>query len=143
MGRYTSRSADETVALGQKLGSLLSGGEAIAFTGGLGSGKTTFCRGIAAGLGSVDQVSSPTFAVANLYRGPLPFAHFDAYRVAGMEDLETAGLYDYRDRGVVVAVEWSERVAGMLEEPLILVDIAFAEGNPEHRIITIEGAPEL
>lgn len=138
MGRYITRSAQQTAALGEKLAATLSGGEVIAFTGGLGAGKTTFCRGVAAGLHSRDEVSSPTYAIVNLYRGPVPFAHFDAWRVQGPEDLEAAGYYDFLDAGAVIAVEWSEQVAGLLEKPLIRVDIAVL--SPEERQIDIEGA---
>lgn len=138
MGRYITCSAQQTEALGERLGATLRGGEVIAFTGGLGAGKTTFCRGIARGLSATDPVQSPSYAIVNLYRGPLPFAHFDAWRLEGLEDLETAGYYDYLDSGAVIAVEWSEKVADHLEEPLIRVDIRPLAG--EEREITIEGA---
>ena len=138
MPRFTTTSPEETMALGRRLGALLAGGQVVAFTGGLGAGKTTFCRGLAQGLGSVDPVSSPTFAITNLYRGRVPFAHFDAYRLDGPEDLEAAGFYDHLDAGAVVAVEWSERLAGALPAPLVSVDIAGGEDDIRH--ITIEGA---
>lgn len=139
MGRYITRSAQQTADLGERLAATLRGGEVIAFTGGLGAGKTTFCRGIAAGLGSRDDVQSPTYAIVNLYRGPIPFAHFDAWRVEGPEDLEAAGYYDYLDAGAVIAVEWSERVAPLLEGPLIRVGITVL--SPEERQIDIDGDP--
>lgn len=137
MPQFTTTSAHQTAALGRRLGAVLRGGEVIAFTGGLGAGKTTFCTGLAAGLGCKDPVSSPTFTIANLYRGPIPLAHFDAYRIQDENDLETAGFYDYRDSGAVVAVEWSEHVSPLLEEPLIHVDICLLPGG--NRSITIEG----
>ncbi len=141
MGRHITRSEEQTVALGRQLAATLQGGEVIAFTGEMGAGKTAFCRGIAAGLGSQDPVHSPTYAVVNLYRGRIPFAHFDAWRTYGPEDLEEAGLYDYIDSGAVVAVEWSERAAGLLPTPLIRVDIRALDATG--REITIEGAAEL
>ncbi|NLW78213.1 MAG: tRNA (adenosine(37)-N6)-threonylcarbamoyltransferase complex ATPase subunit type 1 TsaE [Ruminococcaceae bacterium] len=137
MPSFITGSPEETMALGRRLGNKLKGGELITFTGGLGSGKTTFCRGIAQGLGSQDPVSSPTFAVANLYRGPIPFAHFDAYRIQHADDLETAGFYDYLDSGAVVAVEWSEQVADWL--PPAQVRISITAPDAEHRTIMIEG----
>ena len=94
----------------------LPGGALIAFTGGLGAGKTAFCQGLAEGLGCTDPVSSPTFAIVNYYRGPRPLAHFDLYRIHTENDLAAAGFYDYLDMGAVVACEWSENCADLLEQ---------------------------
>lgn len=142
MAQHLSASPAQTAALGRALARRLHGGELIAFTGGLGVGKTAFCTGIASGLGTTDPVSSPTYTIANYYRGPQPFAHFDAYRVQGPEDLEAAGLYDYLDAGAVVAIEWSENARPLPEEaPLIQVDMEqMANGR---RKITIRGVEGL
>ena len=99
MEEYITHSRDETVALGRRLAAELAPGSLIAFTGGLGAGKTAFCQGIAEGLGCTDPVSSPTFAIVNYYRGPRPFAHFDLYRIHTEVDLSAAGFYDYLDMG--------------------------------------------
>ena len=117
----------------------LPGGALIAFTGGLGMGKTAFCQGLAEGLGCTDPVSSPTFAIVNYYRGPQPLAHFDMYRIHSEEDLYTAGFYEYLDEGAVVAAEWSENFADLLaaEHP-VRVDIRPGPG-PNDREIEIEG----
>lgn len=141
MGSWITHSPEETMALGRRLAAHLHGGEVLAFTGGLGSGKTTFCRGIAAGLGTQDPVSSPTFAIAHLYRGSPPFAHFDAYRTQGEDDLEAAGFYDYLDAGAVVAVEWSERVHHLLPPAAIRINMEVLGGAS--RRITIEGVKGL
>ena len=94
MEEYITHSRDETVTLGRCLAAKLAPGSLIAFTGGLGAGKTAFCQGIAEGLGCTDPVSSPTFAIVNYYRGPRPFAHFDLYRIHTEVDLSAAGFYD-------------------------------------------------
>ena len=111
----------------------------IAFTGGLGAGKTAFCEGLAKGLGCTDPVSSPTFAIVNYYRGPRPFAHFDLYRISTENDLCAAGFYDYLDEGAVVAAEWSENFADLLalEDP---IHINIERVDDTTRRITIEGA---
>ena len=70
MAVYTTHAKAETVALGKQLAAVLKSGDLVLFTGGLGAGKTAFCEGIAAGLGCIDAVSSPTFAIVNAYRGP-------------------------------------------------------------------------
>ena len=120
MQEFVTHSRQETVAVGRELAKTLPAGALIAFTGGLGAGKTAFCQGLAEGLGCTDPVSSPTFALVNYYRGPRPFAHFDLYRIHTEGDLAAAGFYDYLDMGAVVACEWSENCAELLdlENPL-------------------------
>ena len=105
MQEFVTHSREETVAVGRELAKTLPAGALIAFTGGLGAGKTAFC---------------PTFAIVNYYRGPRPFAHFDLYRIHTEGDLAAAGFYDYLDMGAVVACEWSENCAELLdlENPL-------------------------
>ncbi|MGN0974775.1 MAG: tRNA (adenosine(37)-N6)-threonylcarbamoyltransferase complex ATPase subunit type 1 TsaE [Gemmiger sp.] len=141
MAKYYTRSREETVALGRELAKKLPAGALIAFTGGLGAGKTAFCQGLAEGLGCTDPVSSPTFAIVNYYRGPRPFAHFDLYRIHTEEDLAAAGFYDYLDMDAVVAAEWSENCAGLLaRENPITVDISRPDAaNDSLRCIVIEG----
>ena len=135
---YVTHSQQETEELGRRLAQTLGPGSLVLFTGGLGAGKTAMCRGIARGLGCTDEVSSPTFAIVNVYRGPQPFAHFDLYRASSREDLEAAGFYDYLDTGCVVAAEWSENAAQLLAgEQAVRIDIAQTEDGA--RRITIEG----
>ena len=136
MEEYITHSRDETVALGRRLAAELAPGSLIAFTGGLGAGKTAFCQGSAEGLGGTDPVSSPTFAIVNYYRGPRPFAHFDLYLIHTVGDLAAAGFYDYLDLGAVVACEWSENCAELLdlENPL---RIHIERGDETTRKITI------
>lgn len=138
MASYLTTSREETVALGRRLAATLSPGSLVTFTGGLGTGKTAFCQGLAEGLGCTDPVSSPTFAIVNYYRGPQPMAHFDLYRISTEQDLAAAGFYDYLDQGAVVAAEWSENLADLLalEHP-VQVDIRHKDENS--RLITITG----
>lgn len=138
MAVFETHSQDETAALGEQLARTLSPGSLVLFTGGLGAGKTAFCRGMAHAFGCTDEVSSPTFAIANVYRGPQPFAHFDLYRIHTREDLEAAGFYDYLDMGYIVAAEWSENAADILAgEDAVRVDIVRTGDND--RRITVEG----
>ena len=121
MSEYITHSRAETVALGARMAAVLAPGSLVAFTGGLGAGKTAFTEGLAEGLGCTDPVSSPTFAIVNYYRGPRPFAHFDLYRIHTEVDLSAAGFYDYLDMGAVVAAEWSENCADLLPDYLRFV----------------------
>lgn len=141
MAVYMTHSKEETMALAQQLSRQLQNGGLIAFTGGLGAGKTAFCAGLAKGLGCTDEVQSPTFSIVNVYRGKIIFAHFDMYRISTEEDLYAASFYDYLDSGAVVAAEWSENIAQFLEEPYITIDIEVLGEND--RRITIEGAAPL
>lgn len=129
MPQYISKSEDETIQLGMKLAKKLKPGCFVAFTGGLGAGKTAFCRGIAQGLDCIDTACSPTFAIVNYYRGRQPFAHFDLYRGASEQALETAGFFDYLDAGAVVAAEWSENMDKALCTPDITIDITQLDEN--------------
>ena len=141
MGVYLSHSKEETAALCRQLAEELRGGGLVVFTGGLGAGKTAFCGGIAEGLGCTDPVSSPTFSIVNVYRGPVTFAHFDMYRIRSEEDLYACSFYDYLDSGAAVAVEWSENIADYLDEPCIRVEIENL--GLDERKITVTGAKYL
>ena len=135
---YITNSAEETEALGARLGERLEPGAVIAFTGDLGAGKTAFTRGLAQGLGIVDRVTSPTFTIVNEYEGGrLPLFHFDMYRLGSSDELFDIGWEDYLARGGVCAVEWSENVADALED-VIPVRICRGESHSQ-RVITIEG----
>lgn len=124
--------------MAQALAAQLHGGEVIAFTGGMGAGKTAFTRGLAIGLGAGDVASSPTFAIVNEYPGRLILEHFDMYRIESWDDLYSTGFFDYLDTDRVLAVEWSENIAAALPEDAITIDIQPGE-TENQRIITING----
>lgn len=134
--RFLTHSALDTERVGSRLAAQLRAGDVIAFYGGLGAGKTAFTRGLAAGLGVTDAVTSPTYTIVNEYlTGRLPLFHFDMYRLSSSEELFDIGWEDYLARGGVCAVEWSETVSDALEG-CIRVDIRRGEGEND-RIITI------
>ncbi len=104
-----SRGPAETQALGAKLGARLGAGSLLAFTGGLGAGKTAFIRGLAEGLGITEPVTSPTFTIVNEYEGGrLPLFHFDLYRLGSSDELFDIGWEDYLRRGGICA-RWPKR----------------------------------
>ena len=117
----TTHSPAQTQALAERLAKLLRPGDVLAYTGPMGAGKTTFTVGLARGLGSSDWVSSPTFALVQEYRGPVPLCHFDFYRITGVDDLYATGFFDYLDGTRVLAVEWSERIPDALPEGAIRI----------------------
>ena len=82
----------ETYASGFRLGETAKRGQVFALIGDLGVGKTVFTKGLAAGLGITEPVSSPTFTIVQIYEGGrLPFYHFDVYRIRDVEEMEVIG----------------------------------------------------
>ena len=139
MVQVLSASPEQTMAYGEKLGRALKGGEVIAYFGGLGAGKTCFTAGLARGLGVVDDVHSPTFAIVNEYRGEIPLCHFDMYRVTTFDSLCSTGFFDYLDGRRVLAVEWSENIENALPaEHVIRLRIERGAGENE-RILQMTG----
>lgn len=136
---FITRSPQETERLGAALARYLLPGDVLAYTGDLGAGKTAFTRGLAAGLGITDRVTSPTYTVVNEYlNGRLPLFHFDMYRLHSADELFDIGWEDYLTRGGVCAMEWSENVEDALEDP-IRVELRKVDDDPEQRVISIEG----
>ena len=139
MVEVISNSPVETEALASKLGAVLTGGETIAYFGGLGMGKTRFTAGLAKGMGISADVSSPTFSLVHEYRGDKTLYHFDMYRITTFDDLCSTGFFDYLDWGGVLAVEWSENIENALpEEKLIKIEIMRGD-NDDCRIIRMSG----
>lgn len=137
MIKYTSKNIYETETIGEKIGKRLKGTEVIALYGGLGMGKTALTRGIVKGAGCDDDVSSPTFAIVNEYRGKFKIYHFDMYRIDGWDDLYSIGFFDYLENGVLI-IEWSENIEAVLPENCIRIRIE--QGKTENsRVFTIEG----
>ena len=138
---FTTHSPAETEKIGAALGKILPPGTVLAYEGDLGAGKTAFTRGLAAGLGCTDMVTSPTYTIVNEYlSGRLPLFHFDMYRLADADALFDIGWEDYLDRGGICAVEWSENVEDAMEDA-IRVRIEKLDGDS--RRITIEGGEDL
>ena len=88
-------SPEETYRLGEKIGREASAGDVFTLVGDLGTGKTVFTQGVAAGLGITEPISSPTFTIVQVYEeGRLPFYHFDVYRIGDIEEMEEIGYED-------------------------------------------------
>ncbi|MFC1738946.1 tRNA (adenosine(37)-N6)-threonylcarbamoyltransferase complex ATPase subunit type 1 TsaE [Planctomycetota bacterium] len=116
--RIVSNSEDETQELGRKIGSQLKGGEVVALSGLLGSGKTYLIKGIAAGAGAEDAgrvVNSPTFVIVNEYAGRFEIYHIDAYRLDSLNEFEMLGFDDYCGPASVVLIEWADKIESALQ----------------------------
>lgn len=128
----TTRSPEQTRALGRALGEVLRAGDLIMLSGGLGAGKTTLTQGIGEGMGVRGRVASPTFIVARVHPSPVggpDLIHADAYRISDLEDLETLDL-DSSLADSVTVVEWGEgKTEGMSSERLEIAVVRATGGT--------------
>ena len=136
----TTTSAEQTTALGERLGKLLSPGDVIALFGDLGAGKTTLTRGIAVGLGLAADIHSPTFTLIHEHPGPTPLYHVDLYRLASELEVETLGLEEYIYSDGVTIIEWADRMTSML--PNDRLDITLRMLGDTERELTFEAESE-
>ena len=112
-----TRSAAETLALGERLGRAAHPGDVVALIGDLGTGKTVFTKGIFRGLdGDPREVVSPTFVLMRRLDGRMPLYHFDAYRLRGPGEILEIGAEEAFCGGGLCVVEWADHVTGALPE---------------------------
>ncbi len=125
----------ETEALGKRLGRLLEAGDFIALVGELGSGKTCFVRGVAAGMevDAAEPVTSPTYAILHIHGGRLALYHFDLYRLGGDEEAAQLGFTEYFYGNGVSIVEWADRLQGEMPEESLTITFTH-EGEDKRRI---------
>jgi tRNA threonylcarbamoyladenosine biosynthesis protein TsaE len=134
---YISRSPEDTVEFGRRLGYSLRGGDVVLLSGQLGSGKTVLTKGIALGIGIQEVITSPSFTIMNLYAGKLELCHADFYRLdnaAEMEDLLERYLYN---ESTVTVIEWGEALMDILP----LYQHARIEIADDYRVIYGEAKP--
>lgn len=112
-----TNSEKETYELGYQLGQSAKPGMVCTLVGDLGVGKTVFTKGLAAGLGIEEPVSSPTFTIVQVYEeGRLPFYHFDVYRIGDVEEMDEIGYEDYVYGEGVSLIEWANLIEEILPE---------------------------
>ena len=136
-----SQSADQTIKYAQKFARKLKGGEVIGLIGELGSGKTTFVKGLAQGMGIKEPITSPTFVMLKEYRIPKAnqptLVHVDAYRVENLDDIKSVGIEDYFNRnGAIVVIEWAEKIKKILPKDTLY--IGFKHKSEREREINLE-----
>jgi tRNA threonylcarbamoyladenosine biosynthesis protein TsaE len=112
---FISNSPDETEDFGRRFAENVQAGDVLGLTGDLGSGKTQFVKGLVAGLGGSDAVTSPTFSLIHEYsHGRLPVYHFDFFRVEDRQSAERLGLDDYFGGDGVCVIEWANRFPDLI-----------------------------
>ncbi len=133
-----SHSAEETQAVGERLGARLGPGAVVACIGKLGAGKTCFLQGLALGLGVESPVTSPTFVLINEYRGRLPVHHLDAYRTESLTEVLDLGIEELMHGDGVTVIEWADKMLPLLPTHAIIVTID-GLGDEPRRIVIQEG----
>lgn len=112
-----SFSAEETHALGMKMGQEAKPGDVYTLVGDLGVGKTVLTQGIAEGLGIDEAICSPTFTIVQVYEeGRMPFYHFDVYRIGDIEEMDEIGYEDYFYGEGLTMIEWANLIEEILPE---------------------------
>ncbi|MEY2479382.1 MAG: tRNA threonylcarbamoyladenosine biosynthesis protein TsaE [Verrucomicrobiota bacterium] len=129
---FISNSVEETIAAGREAGRAARAGDVLALVGDLGAGKTQFVKGVAAGIGTLAEVTSPTFTLIHEYSGGrLPIYHFDFHRLENSQAVLQLGFDDYRD-GLSV-IEWADKFPELI--PSTAQWISFEMKNENARII--------
>jgi tRNA threonylcarbamoyladenosine biosynthesis protein TsaE len=128
--------AQEMFGLGQQLGSQLRAGDLILLNGPLGAGKTVLVQGIGSALG-FNEVTSPTFVISRIHKGPLSLIHVDAYRLL---ESGNAALYlddldlDTPRESAVTVIEWGGEESARLSDDRLEIEI---DRTDDQREVTI------
>jgi tRNA threonylcarbamoyladenosine biosynthesis protein TsaE len=131
-----SSSSDETFSFASELGKNIQKKTIVALYGTLGAGKTIFAKGLAAGLGIVDEITSPTFSLLEVYEGNTAFYHFDLYRIDDPNEFLNLSFEEYWEGDGVSVIEWAEIAENILPKKRINVWIEYIDENS--RRITVE-----
>jgi tRNA threonylcarbamoyladenosine biosynthesis protein TsaE len=125
MTAFTFLTSDNaaTIAAGAALAPLVEAGDVVVLSGDLGAGKTQLVKGLAAGLGVVEPVKSPTFNILLVHEGRIPLYHFDLYRLEQPEQLTDLDYWGTLEADGVSAVEWGDRFAEAIPEQCVIVRI--------------------
>lgn len=130
------RSLEEMNRFASQLGGYLKGGEVIELTGDVGTGKTTFTKGLAEGLGVTDDVQSPSFTISRVYkaRDGLELHHYDLYRLIEPGTIQYDVAESVNDPKVVTVIEWGETVEGVLPKDRIIITFRYGEAETERQV---------
>ncbi len=134
--KFVTNNENETFEFARSFAGNLTGGEIILLDGELGAGKTVFVKGLAAGLGIDDDVTSPTFTLMNEYDGRLKLYHFDVYRLSSGAEAYEAGLTEFfGESGSVSCIEWANNISDAIIGNVIAVNISYlGDGKREIKI---------
>jgi tRNA threonylcarbamoyladenosine biosynthesis protein TsaE len=139
MSALSTKSVQETRALAASLAELSRPGDLLLLVGELGAGKTAFAQGFGIGLGIDARITSPTFTLANEYRGGrLMLHHLDVYRLDQIAEVHDIGLPELLDEGGVTLIEWGDAITPALPADFLEVRLTFADADDDdHRSIEL------
>lgn len=123
----TTYSEEETILLGKKFSSGLKRGDIVALYGDLGTGKTQLIKGICAGLGVGQTVTSPTFTLMNIYDGQEKIFHYDFYRLNSESEIYDLCIDDYFFSDGISLIEWAEKCENLLPPERININLSYGE----------------
>ncbi len=135
--KYITRSRAETIGLARKYAQYLKPGDTIYLVGELGSGKTTFTKGLCKGLGIKEVVSSPSFVIVSEYQGKLKVCHIDLYRLS-TSDISSLHLEEYYDDDGITIIEWADRLPNFSKQKNAGLYIFFNVKGKNQREICFE-----
>ncbi|MDR0784478.1 MAG: tRNA (adenosine(37)-N6)-threonylcarbamoyltransferase complex ATPase subunit type 1 TsaE [Treponema sp.] len=133
---FIASSTEETIECGKRLAACLEKGDVVSLRGPIGAGKTYFTKGIVAGLGVEDEVTSPTYTIVHEYAGETPVYHIDAYRLRGDDDFVALGGEEFFGGDGVVVIEWSERIPNSIPRGAVVIEIKILEDG-KRRIMSL------
>ena len=137
--KFTSTSVRKTLSFARAFAQELKPGSVVALEGDLGSGKTTFIKGIALGLGlkDSDEVKSPTFTLMNIYPAKVPVYHFDLYRLENLRQIQAIGFEEYiHDPNAISCIEWAGKAKALL--PPAAFHVSLQVTGEKSRLITVQ-----
>lgn len=134
-----------TKHMARTLGAALCGGEVIELVGDVGSGKTTFTKSLAEGLGVIDDVQSPSFTLSRVYDGRdnLKLYHYDFYRLPDPGIMQFDLDESVHDKKGVTVVEWAETVADILPPDRVVITFSYGNKDDERMIEVQNLTPEM
>ena len=135
--RIACATAEQTMELGRKIGTLATSGSVVSLQGPLGAGKTVIAKGIAQALGITEAIVSPTFTLVQEYVGTMPLRHMDLYRLDDPEELQSIGGEELLYSPGITVIEWSEKIEQLLPKNTIRVSIEILAN--QNRIVTVRG----
>jgi len=138
---YIAKNIEETYTIAKNVAKKLCGGDILALKGDLGSGKTTFTKGIGVALGLKKDITSPTFVISKTYQIDHPtinqLVHIDSYRLETLDDADSIGLMEIIERkDTLLVIEWPGKVWPLISKRAKLIEFEYLSENERKINIT-------
>lgn len=138
MDTFVAKNEQDTIDFAEKFAKKLKVGDIIVLSGELGSGKTKFVQGVLKHFGLEDEISSPTFTIANEYNaGEINIYHFDVYRLEDSDEFYAMGGDELFSTGICL-IEWGEMIEDILPKPYTKITFSKNDDDVNYRELKIE-----